>query len=91
MRAALITLIGAFIAHSVAATMYYLLNRVRLLVAADTAVRAGGEYLPSNPHWAMTVTEGSLKENGVIASEIAFADISPDRRTLTIRLSVKDS
>jgi hypothetical protein len=49
-RAALITLIGAFIAHSVAATMYYYLNRVRLLVAADTAVRAGGEYLPSNPH-----------------------------------------
>jgi hypothetical protein len=72
--------------HSILARIYYNLNSLELQTAADIAVRAGGQYLPGNPHAAMSIADAYLRRYGVAPDEIVFTGTTPDDLTLTIRL-----
>ena len=84
-----IFLIGALIAHSTISTAYFTLNLRSLQLVASMAVRAGAEYLPSDPRTAMLVADRYVRFCGVGSNEITSTDVSADDYTLTIKLSRK--
>jgi hypothetical protein len=84
---AVITVTGSLIGHSLSANMYYNLNYLTLQMAADLAVRAGAEYLPTNPRTAVQIANAYAKLNGVTSHEIVLTGVGPDERTLRIRLN----
>jgi hypothetical protein len=85
----LITLVAAFIVHSISADVYYNTNYLKLQIAADLAVRAGAEYLPTNPRAAAQVAAAYAKYNGAASNEIVLIEIDSDKRSLRIRLNRK--
>jgi hypothetical protein len=85
----LTTLIAALIVHSISADMYYHLNILRLQTAADLAVRAGAEYLPTDPRTAIQVAAAYAERNGVAFNEIVLVGVDSDKRTLRIGLNRK--
>jgi hypothetical protein len=74
------------IVHSVSANIYYKINHHCLQMAADRAVRAGRNYLPTDPGAAVYVADEYARLGGVGPDEIAITRVSPDNRTLTILL-----
>jgi hypothetical protein len=83
------TLSAALIVHTISANVYYNLNLLKLQVAADLAVRAGVEYLPTDPRIALQVATAYAERNGVAFNEIMLVGVDRYRRTLRIRLSRK--
>jgi hypothetical protein len=84
-----IILLGALIVHSIAARWYYNLNSQSMRLVASIAVRAGTEYLPSDPRTAVLIADGYARRFGIASNEIMSTDVSADDNTLTIRLSRK--
>jgi hypothetical protein len=84
-----ILLIGVLIVNSLASRAYYNLNLRGLQLVATMAVRAGAEYLPSDPRTAEFVADRYVRLCGVGSNEIASTDVSADDYRLTIRLSRK--
>ena len=82
----LLTLMGAFVIDNVCATYYFYVNWMRLQRAADTAVRAGLNYLPKDRELALRTMMHYAEINGVQRTEIVSADVAGDRLSLTIRL-----
>jgi hypothetical protein len=83
------TLTAALIVHSISADVYYNLNLLRLQTAADLAVRAGAEYLSTDPRTAVQVAVTYAERNGAAFNEIVLISIDSDKRTLRISLNRK--
>jgi len=83
------TLTAALIVHSIAAGMYYDANLLRLQIAANLAVRAGTQYLPTDPRTATRVAVACAENSGVAFNEIIFVGVDSDKDTLRIRLTRK--
>ncbi len=84
---ATITLPGMLIVQSFAARAYYNLNSRSLRLVASMAVRAGAEYLPTDPRNAVLIADRCALRYGVTSSEIVSTAVSADDKTLTLRLS----
>jgi hypothetical protein len=79
----------ALIVHTITARAYYSLNSQNLQLVASIAVRAGAEYLPTDPQAAMRIAGRFVQRQGVASDEIISTDVSADNYTLTIRLRRK--
>ena len=77
------------VVHSILAKVEYDLYSVTLGMVASMAARTGAEYLPADPTKALQVADAYAKLNGMLAREIIFIRVTPDHRTLRIRLNRK--
>ena len=59
-------------------------NRIEMQTATDSAVLAGGEYLPSYPSQAETVAAHYATLNGIKQSEIVSVQVSSDNREVIL-------
>jgi hypothetical protein len=84
--AAVSTLLGALIMHTITARAYYNINSKNLQLVASTAVRAGIQYLPVEPQTAIRIADRLVQGLGVTSDEITSIDVSDHDSTLTIRL-----
>jgi hypothetical protein len=75
------------VVHSIVARMCYDLYCARLGMAASMAARTGAEYLPTDPTMAVQVAHAYAKLSGILPGEIIFIRVTPDHRTLSIRLN----
>lgn len=55
--------------------------------AADAAVLAGANFLPSNPDFARTTANDYAAQNGISGEEILATDVAGDSLSIQIRLS----
>lgn len=62
-------------------------NWLQLQRGADGAVLAGATYLPANPQLALHAADSYADVQGIRANEIVWAQISSDRRSISIKLS----
>src|ERR1700716_1092553 len=69
--------------------LYHNLESRQLQIAAEMAVRAGAEYLPTDLNAAIATADASARHYGVAWGEIAFIGTAPDGLTLTIELHRK--
>jgi Putative Flp pilus-assembly TadE/G-like len=60
---------------------------VRLQKAADAAVLAGANYLPSNPGWAVDTANHYATLNGIAPGEIVSTQVAADQMSITMRLA----
>ena len=77
------------VVHSILAKVDYDLCSVSLEMVASLAARTGAEYLPADPRMAVQVADAYAKLNGILPREIIFIRVTPDHRTLRIRLNRK--
>jgi Putative Flp pilus-assembly TadE/G-like len=64
---------------------YY--NTLEIQTASDSAVLAGGLYLPSYPDQAISFARQYANTNGLSNSEITSISVTPDDKTVTISAS----
>jgi hypothetical protein len=62
-------------------------NKVQIQTASDTAVLAGGLYLPSYPSQAISMARQYANTNGIPDSEIKSIQVTPDNKTVTIAVA----
>lgn len=62
-------------------------NKLEMQAASDSAVLAGGLYLPSYPDQAMTVARQFANLNGLTNSEITSISVTPDDKEVTLTAS----
>jgi uncharacterized membrane protein len=62
-------------------------NWLQLQSDADGAVLAGATYLPANPQLALRAAGSYADVRGIKADEIVSAQISGDRRSISIKVS----
>src|SRR5262249_6036662 len=79
----------AFTVHTMAAREYYVANAVSLRIVAETAVRAGVEYLPGQPTAAMRTVQRLTELRGVAPSEIVLTKVATDEQQITLCLRRK--
>jgi putative Flp pilus-assembly TadE/G-like protein len=63
-------------------TIYF--NQIRMQVASDSAVLAGGEYLPSYPDQAISTARSYAELNGLLNSEIKSVQVTLDNKEVTL-------
>lgn len=84
---ALSALLGAMALSTDVAALYF--NWQTLQSAADSAVVAGANYLPSNPAQAISTANSYAGSNRIAAPEILSTTVSSDNRSLNIQLQRK--
>jgi hypothetical protein len=62
-------------------------NSLEIQTASDSAVLAGGLYLPSYPDQAISFARQYANSNGLSNSEITSITVTPDDKTVTISVS----
>ena len=62
-------------------------NMLEIQTASDSAVLAGGLYLPSYPDQAISFARQYANSNGLTDSEITSISVTPDDKTVTISVS----
>ena len=62
-------------------------NKVQIQTASDSAVLAGGLYLPSYPTQAVSVAHQYANSNGILDSEITSIQVTPDNKEVTLSVS----
>ena len=62
-------------------------NTLEIQTASDSAVLAGGLYLPSYPDQAISFARQYANTNGLTNSEITSIAVTPDNKTVTISVS----
>jgi Flp pilus assembly protein TadG len=62
-------------------------NKLEMQTASDSAVLAGGLYLPSYPDQAISFARQFANSNGLKDSEIVSISVTPDNKTVTIAAS----
>jgi Flp pilus assembly protein TadG len=85
MTLAIGALIGAMALSTDVGLLYY--NWGLLQKAADSAVLAGANYLPSNPAGAVSVANSFAIQNGILPTEVSSTVVAGDQMSLTIRLT----
>lgn len=63
-------------------TIYF--NQIEMQAANDSAVLAGGEYLPSYPDQAVSTARSYANLNGLTNSEITSVQVTPDHKEVTL-------
>lgn len=63
-------------------TIYF--NQIEMQAANDSAVLAGGEYLPSYPDQAISTARSYAELNGLLNSEITSVQVTPDDKEVTL-------
>jgi Flp pilus assembly protein TadG len=64
-----------------------LFNKLQLQTASDSAVLAGGLYLPSYPDQAISFARQFANTNGLKNSEITSIQVAPDDRQVTLSVT----
>src|ERR1700694_3168255 len=85
MTLAIGALIGAMALSTDVGLLYY--NWGLLQKAADCAVLAGANYLPSDPAGAILAANSFASQNGIQPSEVSSTVVADDQMSLTIRLA----
>ncbi|MGD0291739.1 MAG: flp pilus-assembly TadE/G-like family protein [Candidatus Binataceae bacterium] len=85
MAASIVALIGAMALSTDVGLLYY--NWGMLQKAADSAVLAGANALPSNPSDAIATANRFAAQNGVGAAETISTTVAADDMSITIRLT----
>jgi hypothetical protein len=80
---------GALLTHTMAARLYYAANSASMRLVAETAVRAGAQYLPAEPAAAMRAAQDSAELCGIAPSEIVETQVAADNQGITLSLSRK--
>jgi Flp pilus assembly protein TadG len=62
-------------------------NKIRMQTATDSAVLAGGNYLPAYPTQAVTVAQDYAVTNGIKSSEIQSIEVTPDDKAVTMTVA----
>jgi Putative Flp pilus-assembly TadE/G-like len=62
-------------------------NKLEIQTASDSAVLAGGLYLPAAPDQAISFARQYANYNGLKNSEITSITVTPDNKTVTISVS----
>jgi hypothetical protein len=81
----LAALLGVAALSTDVAVFYY--HWSLLQKAADAAVIAGANFLPTNPDYARTTANSYATQNGIEGAEITATHISEDNQRIEIRLS----
>src|SRR5579863_581534 len=63
-------------------TIYF--NQIEMQAASDSAVLAGGDYLPSYPDQAISTARSYAEMNGLAASEITSIQVTSDDKEVTL-------
>jgi Flp pilus assembly protein TadG len=79
------TLIGVIALCTDVGLLYY--NWGLLQKAADAAVLAGSNYLPSDTAGAIATANSFASQNGIAASEISSTTVAADQMSVSIRLT----
>lgn len=85
MALACATLIGAIALCTDVGLLYY--NWGLLQKAADAAVLAGANYLPTDSAGAISAADSFAAQNGIVASEISSTTVAADRMSITVQLN----
>ena len=83
--AALPVIVGGLALVLDVANLYF--NQLEMQCASDSAVLAGGEYLPSYPSNAISTATSYAETNGLKASEIISVTVTPDDKEVIITAS----
>src|ERR1700722_2924558 len=62
-------------------------NTLEIQTASDSAVLAGGLYLPSYPDQAISFARQFANTNGLPNSEITSISVTPDNKTVTLSVT----
>ena len=62
-------------------------NKLEIQTASDSAVLAGGLYLPSYPDQAISFARQFANTNGLLNSEITSISVTPDNKTVTLSVT----
>jgi hypothetical protein len=81
--AALPVIVGSLALVLDVANLYF--NQLEMQCASDSAVLAGGEYLPSYPSNAISTATSYAETNGLKASEIISVTVTPDDKEVIIK------
>ena len=81
--AALPVIVGSLALVLDVANLYF--NQLEMQCASDSAVLAGGEYLPSYPSNAISTATSYAETNGLKASEIVSVTVTPDNKEVIIK------
>jgi hypothetical protein len=81
--AALPVIVGSLALVLDVANLYF--NQLEMQCASDSAVLAGGEYLPSYPSQAISTATSYAETNGLKASEIISVTVTPDNKEVIIK------
>ncbi len=81
--AALPVIVGSLALVLDVANLYF--NQLQMQCASDSAVLAGGEYLPSYPSQAISTATSYAETNGLKASEIISVTVTPDNKEVIIK------
>src|SRR5713101_3458135 len=81
--AALPVIVGSLALVLDVANLYF--NQLQMQCASDSAVLAGGEYLPSYPSQAISTATTYAEKNGLLASEIV--SVTVDRKSTRLNSS----